>query len=104
MFKRIANGNNVSHMQIYVYVYLQNPPEFTSGVSQDVKSYYLQLEGKDTQNVSASSACPTSACSHTYLLSSSSLPSSHLTGSVAAKNVIGLGQRCTLDLPMLIGM
>ena len=80
----------------------QDPPEFTSGVSQDVKSYSIQLEGKDTRNVSASVACPTSTCSHVYLLSSSSLPRSPLTGSVAAENVIGLGQRCAL--PMLISM
>ena len=55
--------------------------------------YSVMLEGTATQNVSASTACPTVNCSYQVSLS---LPKSQLIkGSVAAENVFGQGQSCT---------
>lgn len=71
---------------------LKNPPDFTSGVSQDVRHYSVIVEGISSQTVPASSACPTANCSHLVMLSS---PSSVLRGSVTAENVFGIGQSCT---------
>ena len=76
--------------------FLQNPPEFITGVRQDVARYSVMAEGVATQTVSASTACPSVNCSHLLLLAvSSSQP--QIKGSVAADNVFGRGSSCTLQ-------
>ena len=75
---------------------VQNLPEFLPGVSQDVTRYFIAVGMMDSMTVPAGIACPTNACSFTYSLQSPSLPSSPLSVSVSAENVIGRGEMCTL--------
>ena len=73
--------------------FLQNPPEFTTRVRQDVAQYFVMAEGFATQTVSASTACPTVNCTQLFLLSSQP----QIKVSVAAVNVFGQGSSCTLQ-------
>ena len=73
--------------------FVQNPPEFLPGVSQDVTDYSIAVGMMDPTTISASIACPTSTCN--YSVQSLSVFNSPLSASVFAINVIGRGEVCT---------
>ena len=73
----------------------QNPPEFLPGISQDVTQYSIIEDARDLTAVVPRIVCSTSICSYTYSFRSSSLPSSPISVSVLAQNVVGRGRMCT---------
>ena len=76
--------------------FLQNPPEFTTGVRQDVVRYSVMAEGFATQTVSASTACPTVNCTHVFA-QPSQFSVTDQWYIVAAENAFGRGPSCTLQ-------
>jgi hypothetical protein len=75
------------------HLFVQNPPEFLPGVSQDVAGYSVAVGTMNPTTIPASIACPTSTCN--YSMQSLSVFNSPLSASVSAVNVIGRGQMCT---------
>ena len=73
--------------------FVQNPPEFLPGVSQNVVDYSIAVGTMDPVTIPASIACPTSTCN--YSIQSLSVFNSPLSTSVSAVNVIGRGEVCT---------
>ena len=76
--------------------FVQNPPEFLPGASQDVTDYSIAVGTMESMIIPASIACPTSTCSHSnYSIQSLSVFNSPLSASVSAVNAIGRGEVCT---------
>jgi hypothetical protein len=61
-----------------------------------VTDYSIAVGTMDPMTIPASTACPTSTCSHSnYSVQSLSVLNSPFSASVSAVNVIGMGEVCT---------